>query len=84
MQNPYAMSPRIGSRMYHFCVMKSEMPTVIWVIQGSSEDSPGFSAAISSKIPTKTGTMNATTAAMTRMASPKTTAGYIIAERTWR
>ena len=57
--------------MYHLPVMKSETPTVIWVINGSSADSPGVSAAISSKMPTKTGTMNATTAAITRIASVK-------------
>ena len=70
--------------MYHLPVMKSETLTTICVIIGSSADSPGVSAAISSKMPTKTGTMNATTATITRTARVKTTAGYIIAERTWR
>ena len=44
--------------------MKSETPTVIWVRNGSSALSPGVSEAISSNTPTKTGTMNATTATM--------------------
>ena len=57
---------------------------MIWVRSGSSALSPGFSAAISSKMPTKTGTMKATTAIMIRTATTSTKAGYIIAERTWR
>ena len=70
--------------MYHLPVMKSEIPTVIWVINGSSARRAGFSAAISSKMPTKTGTMNETTTTITTAARTKTTAGYIIADLTWR
>ena len=51
--------------MYQLPVTKSETPTVIWVISGSSVLSPGFSLEISSKMPTKTGTMKATTTTMT-------------------
>ena len=58
------------------------MPTVIWVGSGSAELSPGVSAEISSKMPTKTGTTTATITIMTTSASPKTTAGYIIADFT--
>ena len=35
-------------------------------------------------MPTKTGTMKATTTVITTIASAKTTAGYIIADFTWR
>ncbi len=53
-------------------------------MNGNSLGALGFSAASSSKMPTKTGTMKLTTTIMTTAARPKTTAGYIIAERTWR
>ena len=45
---------------------------------------PGVSSAISTKMFVKTGTTNAQTAAMTRIAITRTADGYIIAERTWR
>ena len=64
--------------------MKSEIPTVIWVMKGSSELSPGLSEAMSSKTPTKIGTMKPTITSRITTASPNTKAGYIIAERIWR
>ena len=70
--------------MYHLPVMKSEIPTVIWVMNGSSFGADGFSEAISSKMPTKTGTMKATTTTITTAARTKTTAGYMSADLTWR
>ena len=57
---------------------------MIWVSSGSSALSPGVSAAISSKIPAKTGTMNVTTASITMIAKTKTKIGYIMAERICR
>ncbi len=61
-----------------------DAPTQIWVGSGREELSPGLSAAISLKMPTKTGMMKATTATSTTTATTKTSAGYISAERTWR
>ena len=65
-------------------MIASETATQIWVGSGSSALPPGLSSAMSSKMPTKTGTMKATTASSTTTAKTKTSAGYIIAERTWR
>ena len=56
---------------------------MILVISGSVASLP-FSSASSSKMPTKTGTMKITTASITSSATPKITAGYIIADFTWR
>ena len=48
---------------------------MILVGSGNSALSPGFSATISSKIPTNTGTMKATTTTITMIANVKTSAG---------
>ena len=78
-------SPMItGMMMNQAPVIASEALTVIWVGSGSAELSPGVSSAISMKIPAKIGTMKATTTIITTSAKPKTSAGYIIAERIWR
>ncbi len=61
---------------YQLPVSASDMPFVIWVMNGKLRaDSPGCSAAISSKMPMKTGTMNATTAIITIIANAKTSTG---------
>ena len=57
---------------------------MIWVITGRLVSVLGLSALISLKMFTNTGTMIATTRIITTSASPNTTAGYVIAERTWR
>ena len=69
--------------MYQRWVTASETPTVILVISGSSALEP-FSAEISSKMPTNTGTTKATITTITMTATAKTTAGYIIADFTCR
>ena len=80
------MKPKIpptvsGTQMNQAPVIAFEIAIVNWVIIGSSADSFGFSEASSSKIPAKIGTMKATTAIVTTIASPRTKLGYIIAER---
>ncbi len=70
--------------MYQAPVIASETVTVICDMKGSLALSPGVSAAISLKMPTKTGTMKATIAIIATIAKAKTNAGYMTAERIWR
>ncbi len=65
-------------------MIASEAVTQICVGIGSSDFSPGFSSAICSKMPTKTGITKATTATSTTIAKPKISAGYISADFTCR
>ena len=73
-----------GRMMNQAPVIASETLTVICDMNGSSAWPSGTSSASSSKMPTKIGTMNATMMIIAKTAKPKTSAGYITAERIWR
>ncbi len=74
---PTMMPTKPPISRYHWCVKACERPTVNLVIAGSSPPK-------SLKTLTKTGTMNAISAIITISAKDSTTAGYIIADLTWR
>jgi hypothetical protein len=80
------MKPAIdpGTQMNQQFLRKSENVTIAWVNFGRSEDSPGWSATASLKASAKIGTMKMTTATMISIATAKTKAGYMMAERIWR
>src|SRR6188472_2054823 len=84
LKKPQIPSTRPGMRMYQEPVSRLETPTQSAVGAGSPDASPGCSSASSLKMLAKTGITNITIATSTTTAKPKTSAGYIIADLTWR
>ena len=74
---PTTMPTIMARPMYHWPVTKCDIITVNLVIVGSSPPK-------SLKIFSKTGTRNVTSASSTEHAKPPISAGYIIADLTWR